>query len=184
MGSPTLRSRPRARDPQPTSSGRASLELLGVQRILVPLDLEEGSLETFREALDLAHLFDADLLLLHALEREDWGVRSWGLPSAYSRAVGRLGDLLLTSREEGVAAVISIRTGSPGDVILSAAREQRIDLVVMRAERRSAWRWLLGRSVVSRLMGAARCSIWLAPPRVARSGWHRRAPTGLALRSS
>ncbi|MGE0708447.1 MAG: universal stress protein [Planctomycetota bacterium] len=136
-----------------------------MREILVPIDFEDASLRTFRTAADLAHRFGARLTLLHALERDGWGLLSWGAPSARARAVDRLRDLQRTASEEGLSAAVAVRSGSPAQVILSVVHDIGADLVVMRAERRTAWRRLLRGSVMSRLLREADCALWIVRER-------------------
>ncbi len=102
-------------------------------RILVPLDHSESDQEAINNALALARMHDAKIVLLHVEE----GVTSQMFGSLASTAEITEGQAYLASielalREQGVGVEVVVRYGNtPAHEIVSAVRELAPDLLVM-----------------------------------------------------
>lgn len=137
--------------------------------ILLPIDLKEGALEAFREAMELARALRLRVELLHAVSpgsSDPQGVAA--------RAAERLQDLLLANGDEHLSGG-SVRQARPAEAIAARARALAPDLLVLRAPRRpSGWARLGSSSWVCfvpwRSAGAAPVSPWRSPDRLAHHG--------------
>ncbi len=102
-------------------------------RILVPLDHSEADQEAINNALALARMHDAKIILLHVEE----GVTSQMFGSLASTAEITEGQAYLASieralREQGVGVEIVVRYGNtPAHEIVAAVRDVAPDLLVM-----------------------------------------------------
>ncbi|MGE0708436.1 MAG: universal stress protein [Planctomycetota bacterium] len=153
------------------------------RRILVPLDLGSGSLETLREAMDLARACGGRLHLLHAVPEAGEGQLAGD--RAAREALERFSDVLVANGPELIAGRFLIRAGRPERVILAAARELDAAAIVLRGGA-SWWRRARGRDVLAALSAASPCPVcvvpWASssgPPRDARE--RRALQDGLAL---
>ncbi len=109
-----------------------------VERILVPTDLSDESIYTLRHATELADGCDAEVLLLHVIDRS---------PYVALTTIDRLslGNTTLTEHrarrrlqqflEEGRPSDVPVRTrlsfGEPADRITHVVTEQAVDLLVL-----------------------------------------------------
>lgn len=112
------------------------------QRILVPVDFSSCSEEAFHVALQLARVFQSEVLLLHVVDTkslEAMNALGLGLPSKEGTQWRRLHHqarfnarrLLDLEEAKGVAIRRLIAEGSPFVEIARAARTEQVDLVVM-----------------------------------------------------
>jgi nucleotide-binding universal stress UspA family protein len=135
------------------------------RRILVPTDFSPTSEEAFRYALGLAASFDGYVVLLHALEAH--GLRP-GLDSAKDAALRAAGRALTSVAEgtnrRGIPVSTILEEGTPWRVIVDAAHETDVDLIVMSTHGRGSRperglsRMVLG-GVTEKVMRAVRCPV-------------------------
>ena len=112
--------------------------MLTIKTILVPVDFEEASDRAVQAAVDLAKMFGAKVLLLHAYELPFYpypGASPTGgsdLPRAIRDAATAGLDGII-ARIKGAVPVCEgmLRAGPPADEILAAAKEMHVDLIVM-----------------------------------------------------
>lgn len=111
---------------------------MAFKQILVPIDFSPCSLEAYRVAVSLARSSGATLHLLHVIDRRALEVaREIGLTadeidekSLHATARRRLREFL-AKETDGVPAGRKIVTGLPFQEIVSATRQEQIDLIVM-----------------------------------------------------
>lgn len=148
---------------------------MSIHRILVPVDFSETSTDALRLARDIARAMDARLVLLHVTP--DPSSQPWvDVPLDFNllrmewqeearRRLQALIDLLgITGRE----ATIDVSAGYPPSIILRAASEHDVDLIVLGTHGHGpARRFLLG-SVADRVTQRASCPVLTIPPRALR----------------
>jgi nucleotide-binding universal stress UspA family protein len=128
---------------------------MAVERILVPVDLGDGSEALLDEALDFATKLGAKVTVLHVVEPpayqyprpEAQGLTEPGeLDSELSRGAARaLGTMADLRRSRGVSLDTAVRTGVPWEQIGKFAHERCMNLVVIGTHaRRGLARALLG----------------------------------------
>jgi nucleotide-binding universal stress UspA family protein len=126
---------------------------LAIRKILVPLDGSELSAEILPIASDLARLFQAELLLFHAVETvvvPDEIVSTVDDREAMEKEIEKLAE-----RVKGVRVGTRVVRGNPSLEILDAAREA--DLVALATHGRSgASRWAFGSVAEQVLRGCTR----------------------------
>jgi nucleotide-binding universal stress UspA family protein len=136
--------------------------------ILVPIDFEQTSEHALGYARDLAGKLGADLHVLHVVN--DLFALSAGtegtlteMPQLQKRieenARERIGDLITEEhRTAGVKAVI-VTSSMPANAIVTYARDNRIDLIVMGSHGRGAAPASMIGSVAERVVRTAPCPV-------------------------
>jgi len=137
------------------------------QRILVATDFSPASTPAFEQSVKMAKRDGALLLIAHAYQEpglvelshaparvyEEWDQK---LREGVER---KLRPLVEYARKEGVEARAMVLTGFADEAIIEAAKQQRVDLIVMGTHgRRGAARLFLG-SVASRVISTAPCPV-------------------------
>jgi nucleotide-binding universal stress UspA family protein len=143
-----------------------------MKRILVAVDGSSPSLRAVDLAADLAAKYRAELLLVNVMPAQaafDPTLRDFarsegleGSPYAVFQAFGNkaLSDAQTHANDAGVSQVTSeIASGEPADVILGAARERSIDLIVLGRRGRGQLSALLLGSVSQKVANAAPCPV-------------------------
>ena len=142
-----------------SSDTQAADSETGFRNILAPIDFSEASFRALSEALVLVQQSGGHLRLLHVLEGFPYetvysGSRAFRLIDDYRARVARVDRELrslippdaLNWAEIDVATV----SGRAHDAIISAASDQRADLVVLGLPRRSRMEDLVAGSTVNR----------------------------------
>ena len=135
-------------------------------KLLVPTDFGTGSQAALDEAIELAKVFGAEIVLLHAYE-----IPMVGFPDGTLVATADLTSRILEGAREGLDRVIRenadegvrmqavIKQGDPWRSIDEAIAEHGIDLVVMSTHgRKGLPRALLG-SVAEKVVRTASCPV-------------------------
>jgi len=137
------------------------------QRILVATDFSPASTPAFEQSVKMAKRDGALLLIAHAYQEpglvelshaparvyEEWDQK---LREGVER---KLRPVVEYARKEGVEARAMVLTGFADEAIIEAAKQQRVDLIVMGTHgRRGAARLFLG-SVASRVISTAPCPV-------------------------
>lgn len=129
-------------------------EELPVRKILVPIDGSKPSLAIVRPAAELAHPFDAKVLLLHVEERE---------PSLPLPTDSKLKEAVDAFAALHVSAMGLVAGGDPASEILEACSVHRADLIAMSTHGRSGLsRWVLG-SVTEKVLRTATVPMLVVP---------------------
>lgn len=122
------------------------------KRILLATDLSGRGDRALDRATQLANLWDAELLIVHALEDDGMAASNYaGLPS-WRRAPHDLSSLEAQIREDVRGDCprlrVHVEEGPAIRVIVEAAERERCDLVVVGAGRQRAFGWpALGRTI-------------------------------------
>ncbi|MEO6244051.1 MAG: universal stress protein [Opitutaceae bacterium] len=135
-----------------------------LRRLLVPLDFSGQSREALLYAIPLALQAKADLVLLHVVEPVTITAPELGLMNA--DMVGMMGAAarrLEQQAEELIPAALKTRTlvriGLPAAEILAVARREKIDLIVMSTQSRSALKRFFIGSTADQVMKNANCPV-------------------------
>ncbi|WP_299404963.1 universal stress protein [Acaryochloris sp. IP29b_bin.148] len=161
-------------------------------RIVVALDHSEAAISVFDQALDLAGMTQANLMLLHVLSIDDQDAPDTPTPfpsmyyypglsatsikvyqQQWEKYTQTAQDILQAQADEAKLAGISVeftqKQGSPGETICEVAKEWQADLILLGSRGRAGLsEWLLG-SVSNYVMHHAPCSVLVsreteAPP--------------------
>jgi nucleotide-binding universal stress UspA family protein len=136
----------------------ASPQELQVQKILVPIEFSELSLEVLPYVSELGRLFNARVLLLNVCGQE----------TACDVPVVEMTHAYENLREQGLAVEPLMRKGDPAEQILEASRELSVDFIAMTTHGRAGpSRWALG-SVAEKVLRHAAMPVLLV--RTTRTG--------------
>jgi nucleotide-binding universal stress UspA family protein len=139
-----------------------------IRRILHPTDFSSASRPAFERALGLARDSRAELIILHVLAPVIPVVGEGYIPpqtyeaidtAARKSAQKKLDALVARARKAGVRARALLLEGTAHERIASAAKAQRVDLIVMGTHGRSGLARLFIGSVASRVVSAAPCPV-------------------------
>jgi nucleotide-binding universal stress UspA family protein len=139
------------------------------RRIMHASDFSPASRPAFTQALHLAKVSGAELVLVHAapsvipvpsenlyISPETWDKIRAG---ARSEAQRELDELLKTAAEVGVRATSLLLEGAPAEEIVGAAEAEGVDLLVLGTHGRTGFsKFFLG-SVAARVVATARCPV-------------------------
>lgn len=140
-----------------------------IQRILVPIDFSDDSLNALTYAREFAAAFDAELLLLHVIEPiyyatpADMYVTSPNISMLLDeqRAIAeqQLERLSAELSAQGRKHRTILKTGTPAQVIVEAAEVADANLIIMSTHGRSGLAHILLGSVAEKIVRHATCPV-------------------------
>jgi nucleotide-binding universal stress UspA family protein len=130
-----------------------------VDRIVAATDFSLGSLAALEYAEELAHRFEAEVILVHA--EEVLGVVPGSDMAARARidAERELARTATGLRARGLRVRTILRPGLPAEEILHVARAEHASLIVMGTHGRSGLAHMVMGSVAERVVRAAPCPV-------------------------
>ncbi|SPP63064.1 universal stress protein [Nitrospira lenta] len=152
-------------DPDEVYSAEAgSCGGISLNRILVPVDFSDCSLDAVEYAALMAQRHRASVTLLHVLEPVSYGLDFTLLHSAKreemrERLTARLDDMTRALVEAKIQAVSQVRGGTPFESILDSARTIQADLIVMGTHGRRGLSHALSGSVAEAVLRQSRCPV-------------------------
>ncbi|MDH4083592.1 MAG: universal stress protein [Nitrospira sp.] len=177
---PVLAARAERQGREPVEKSRR--DPAGLERILVPVDFSDCSLDALEYAALVAQRSKASLKLLHVLEPISYGL-DFTLPHRAKREsikaghTKRLSDLVSRLATAGVPSELLIMGGLPTDSILDAARTQPADLIVMGTHGRRGLSHALFGSIAESVLRKSSCPVLMVRSPKFRPG-HRRVLSG------
>ncbi|HSF67858.1 MAG TPA: universal stress protein [Nitrospiraceae bacterium] len=134
---------------------------VALERILVPIDFSECSLDALEYAVTVAQQAKASLVLLHVLEPLSYGLDfTLGDSRAHQLEVStwtkRLEELAASHRRPHMPVEVRLRGGLPADSILDSAQSLPCDLIVMGTHGRRGISHALSGSVAEAVLRKAR----------------------------
>jgi len=140
---------------------------LKLSRILVATDFSEQSHKALNYAIGFAAQFGAELTLVHVVEPvlypTDWMVPLPEIDFAQTRKF-LIEQLKALSRNSPVTAQSIVRRGQPAEEIVAAARERKVDLIVIATHGYSGVKHVLIGSVAERVVRSAPCPVLTVRP--------------------
>ena len=141
--------------------------MVTIDRILVPIDFSSYSKEALQYAVPFARKFKAEIFLLHVVEPAiypaDFNFGQVGLPSIEdelrSKAVDELNKLADQETKRRARSTIIVRVGKPFIEIITAAKEEQIDLIIMATHGHSGIEQILFGSTAERVVRKAHCPV-------------------------
>lgn len=137
---------------------------VGLDRILVPIDFSDCSLDALEYAAVVARQAKASIELLHVLEPVAYGLdftmsHADERKDKRERLTKRLEDLSAALSAAGIAVKSHVRGGVPADSILDDARTLPSDLIVMGTHGRRGLSHVMAGSVAEGVLRQARCPV-------------------------
>lgn len=142
------------------------------KRILVPTDFSEFSGRAFRQAIDLAKLFNAKIYLLHVINAgaqqcvADYCLSTMIMKRIENESIVSTDENLrkeirMYSGSGDVEIIPTLKKGFPEEEIIKEQEEKNIDLIVMASHGKNGFmKHLLG-SVAERVMRGSTCPVLL-----------------------
>ncbi len=142
--------------------------MLTVKKILCPTDFSEASLRGLAAAVELANLFQAELLLVNVIpilppKPTDLNFE-FEVPEyegiLHKDAEAKLAELLKTVVPAGLAARAVLGHGHPAKEIIRIAEEEKVELIVIATHGHTGWHHLLLGSVAEKVIRHAPCPVF------------------------
>lgn len=145
-------------------TGVSTSRLASLDRIMVPVDFSDCSLDALEYAVAVAQRAQASVMLLHVLEPVSYGLDftvSIQAEREHERKTltERLAGLVAALEAANVKSESLVRGGLPRDSILEAARAWSADLIVMGTHGRRGLSHALYGSVVESVLRKSHCPI-------------------------
>jgi nucleotide-binding universal stress UspA family protein len=146
--------------------------LMEIRLILAPTDFSEFSKQALRNALGLAQIFEAKLLLLNVVEPPPFPVEGI-VPSNLGanllddlerRASHELAAVILEAQDTKVDVTRRVVVGIPYRKIIEVAEEEKADLIIMATHGRTGLSHLIIGSVAERIVRTAPCPVLTIRP--------------------
>jgi nucleotide-binding universal stress UspA family protein len=143
-----------------------------MKTVLAPIDFSDISRRVIDEAIVIARVIGARLVLLHVVQLPSLlgsGVAEDDLPvgfhlQAERDAITRLAKLQKQLRDEGVTAHVIHQVGLPGEKILEQAERLEADYLVMGSHGHGALYELIVGSTTMGILKQAACPVAIVPP--------------------
>ncbi len=141
--------------------------MVTIDRILVPIDFSAYSKDALKYAIPFARKFKAELILLHVVEPAiypaDFNFGQVGIPSIEDelrgKAVEELTKLADSETKRRARSSIMVRVGKPFIEIITVAKEENIDLIIMATHGHSGIEQILFGSTAERVVRKAHCPV-------------------------
>ncbi len=147
--------------------------MLKIKKILLPVDFPNSSLRIVHQAATLAHHFQSEIVMLHAVTEQShavgvpedgpelpgWDLLAAMLREAEKREAGKTPDQSLRLELQGLAIRCVLLKGDPVQAILQTARAENADLIMMPSHGYAFNQFLLG-SVTANVLYGTECPVW------------------------
>jgi nucleotide-binding universal stress UspA family protein len=146
--------------------------MLPVKKIIVTTDFSQPSLSGVNAAVELAQIFDADLLLAHVTQPLQTvsgatTMAGYHLPSVekeINAEVSQLADQLMEKEiPASMGSEVRILSGRPANAIAELAEKENADLIVIASKGDSAWKQAVLGSVAEGVVRHATCPVMAVP---------------------
>jgi len=149
--------------------------LLNIKKILLPLDLEQGTLPAavIHQAAALAHHFHAEILVLHVVKPLTYIAGKDAARESMEQDVTSEQEKLkelLGPELNGLSVRDVVVKGDPAREILRTAAGEKIDLIVMPTHGYGAFEKFLVGSVTAKVLHNGECPVWTEAPAEGATG--------------
>jgi universal stress protein A len=141
--------------------------MLSIKKILSPTDFSDASLVGLAAAVDLARLFQAELLVANIIavlppQPSDPNFE-WEVPEyesiLHKDAEVKLAELIKTAVPAGITARSILGHGHPAKEIIRIAEEEKVEMVVIATHGHTGWHHLLLGSVAEKVIRHSPCPV-------------------------
>ncbi len=139
-----------------------------IEKILCPVDFSENSEHALQYAVAFAQVHQAELVLVHVMDYAAIDVLDYPSAFEFSAQINekmqeiaeeRLSQLTETKKGEYANVSSRLGTGTPFVEIVSLARDEKIDLIVMGTHGRSGLAHVFMGSVAEKVVRKAPCPV-------------------------
>jgi len=142
--------------PEAMTASKEGQHVHRLTRILFCTDFSENSERALRYAISATTEYDAELTLLHVLEKTPGSART---DEAVATVTKQLDKLIPAEERKGLKIKTAVRVGEPYAQIVQFAREEQIDTVVMAVRGRGALNLAVFGSTTYRVMQLGCCPV-------------------------
>ena len=137
--------------------------VIAIERILVPIDFSDCSLDALEYAAQAACQFKAKVTIIHVMEPVAYGLDfTLAQPRGqdrHERLSARLSELASALKGYGLEADYALRGGLPSEAILNVERAESSDLIVMGTHGRRGLSHFTSGSVAEAVLRLSRCPV-------------------------
>jgi nucleotide-binding universal stress UspA family protein len=142
--------------------------MLNVNKILLPVDFPNTSLDVVHQAATFAHHFHSEIVMLHVVTAQSHAAgvpeegpefAAWDVLAEVTKRAQEDQDQSLGLELKGLAIRSTLVKGDPAHAIVQAAQEEKADLIMMPSHGFTFNRFLLG-SVTAKVLGECECPVW------------------------
>jgi nucleotide-binding universal stress UspA family protein len=146
------------------AGGRPPDYPIALERILVPIDFSDCSLDALEYAVLVAQRAKASIRLLHVLEPVSYGLdftlsHTAKREEIRERIMARMHALVAAVESSGVTADVQVRGGLPADSVLEAADDQPANLTIMGTHGRRGLSHTMWGSVAESVLRKSHCPV-------------------------
>ena len=158
--------------PSDQKKNTPTVEAISFKRILVPIDFSDHSKKALQNAVALAEEFHSELILTYVVEPiiypADLGFGQVAMPNMERELAERGTTGLKQLQKEYVAGKIPsrimVRTGRPYYEIITTAKEERVDLIVIATHGHTGVEHLIFGSTAEKVVKKAPCAVLIVKP--------------------
>ena len=136
---------------------------MAAKKIMVPVDGSDHSMKAAKYAIEMAQIFDAEMLIIHCHKTFPVVLGEPHFQKAIDKIMEKSDELMKPFRalmkESGVTYVERILEGPAGKTIPDVADIEQCDLIVMGCRGRSGLESLILGSVTHRVLHSASCPV-------------------------
>ena len=150
--------------------------MIKIERILVPVDFSDGSQKALRYAHEIARDRGSKVYVLHVINQRiidairDMSAKGYKgefvevLKKVVQERTQELESFVPPAMREEVEVVFEISKGKPAQEVITFARENKMDLIILGSVGRSALEAVLVGSVARNVSNQAPCPVLLVRP--------------------
>lgn len=139
-----------------------------IKRILVVSWLTQYCDNTIKEGISLAAKYKAELSVIHVMDTT-W-LKGWSVPmvsveqehkNEMEKYKAQLHEIISAENMKGMAIKEFVKEGNPSEIVLTLAKEEHIDLLILRNQQESRLERMLVGGSNDEIIRAMPCSIFL-----------------------
>ena len=139
--------------------GKEALPVFKLRRILVPVDFSHCSKKALKYAIPFAEQFDAELTLLHLVQRHVESAEALVVPIESVEEIQKDLETLRATIGDAVPSRALVRMGDPAIGIIAVAKELKIDLIILSTHGRTGLERVLLGSTAEKVVRHAGCPV-------------------------
>ncbi|MGA8223208.1 MAG: universal stress protein [Candidatus Acidiferrales bacterium] len=139
--------------------------MLKIEKILLPVDFPNTSLNVIHQAATLAYHFNSEIVMLHVVTAESHAAGvpdnspDWDMLAEITGKAQKNLDESLGPDLEALAIRCVVLKGNPAQAILQTAQLEKADLIMMPSHGAAFNQFLLG-SVTAKVLHGSECPVW------------------------
>lgn len=142
-----------------SQQGKEALPVFKLRRILVPVDFSHCSKKALKYAIPFAEQFDAELTLLHLVQRYVESAEALVVPVESAEDIQKDLETLRATIGDAVPSRALVRMGDPAVGIIAVAKELKIDLIILSTHGRTGLERVLLGSTAEKVVRHAGCPV-------------------------